>query len=88
MTAKQTLSTAKSPSATTDELLETKNETTLAARQPILNKQQFNYNSEELCFLIGPCQDVMTETSLEVSCMSVCEEKTRRLVWDGRQPRN
>jgi hypothetical protein len=39
---------------------ETNNETRLAARQQILNKQQLNYNSEELCFLSSPCWDVIT----------------------------
>jgi hypothetical protein len=35
-------------------------QTTLAARQQILDKQQFSYNSEERCFLCGPRQDVIT----------------------------
>jgi hypothetical protein len=32
---------------------------------------------EELCFFVGPSQDVITETSLEVvCCVGACEEKT------------
>jgi hypothetical protein len=67
----------------TDPLLhndhETNNEATPAARQQILNKQQLNYNSEERCFLCGPCQNVISGTS-ESCSYSVSEEKTRRLL--------
>jgi hypothetical protein len=50
--------------------LETNNETTLTARQQILNDQQLNYNNEEQCFLSGPCQGVINETSLEFTSFS------------------
>jgi hypothetical protein len=40
----------------------TNNETTLAARRQILNKQQLNYNSEEQCFLSDPSRDVISRT--------------------------
>jgi hypothetical protein len=68
-----------------EELLETNNETTLAAKQQILTSNNLTTTVRN-CFLSGPCQDVITETNLEVSCKSVCEEKTRRLISDGRQP--
>jgi hypothetical protein len=63
-----------------DPLLGNDYETTFAARQQILNKQQLNYKDEERCFLCGPGRNVIRGTDRESEGQSVCEEKTRMFV--------
>jgi hypothetical protein len=49
-------------------------------------RKRLNNNNEARCFLRGPCQDVISCTSLELQFstgQSVSEEKSRKLVWSG-----